>query len=151
MDNEILVKEFPKIIRILKEEGTHISLFMLKAADIDIMGWNLIVSTVRYDSLTTKNALKELVGILKNNMKKNILKEISRLTVLKTDDPFVEEINRTFQTENSIKYIKSSYFFGVYIENAVLFESAPVPLRMRNSKYPAYMTDKNKTDTLSAQ
>jgi len=135
MDKEILVKEFRKIIRILKQDHTHIALFMLKTADIDVMGWNLIVSTVRYDSLTTKNALKELVGILNKNMKKDILKEIIRLTVLKTDDPFVEEINRTFQTKNSIKYIKSSYFFGIYVENAILFESAIVPFRMRNPNH----------------
>lgn len=159
MDNEILVKEFRKIIKILKAEDTHIALFMLKAADIEVMGWNLIVSTVRYDSLTAKKALKELVGILNKNMKKNILKEISRMTVLKTNDPLVEEINRTFRIKNSIKYINASYFFGIYIENAILFESAPVPFRMRNSKHneglkfsnPAYMRDKNKTDRLSSQ
>ena len=39
MDNEILVNEFRKIIRILKQDQGHVSLFMLKAFDADITNW----------------------------------------------------------------------------------------------------------------
>ena len=109
MDNAILVDQLPKIIKILKQrQEQHIALFMLKAVDADIAIWNLIVSTTAYENLTTKKALKNLLGILKVNLSKEILKRIIRLTVLKTDDPFAEQINRAFCVTDGIKYVQSS-------------------------------------------
>ncbi|RLC04106.1 MAG: hypothetical protein DRI57_28570 [Deltaproteobacteria bacterium] len=128
MDNEILVKEFRKIVRILRQEQGRMALFMLKSADTDIAGyWNVIVSTSEHDSLTTKKALKHLVRILRNNLSREVLRRIIRLTVLKTDDPFTKGITRKFNVRNSEKYIQSSVVSGIYIGNAIIFESASVP------------------------
>jgi len=127
MDNEILVREFRKIVRILKREQGRVALFMLKSADTDISDyWNVIVSTPDYDSLTAKKALKHLIPVLRNNLSREVLRRIIRLTVLKTDDPFTKGMNRTFDVRNSEKYIRSSVVSGIYIENAVIFESASV-------------------------
>lgn len=104
------------------------ALFMLKSADTDIPDyWNVIVSTPDYDSLTTKKALKHLIPVLRNNLSREVLGRIIRLTVLKTDDPFTKGMNRTFDVRNSEKYIHSSVVSGIHIENAIIFESASVP------------------------
>jgi len=125
MDNEILVEEFRKIVRILRREQGRMALFMLKS-DIESY-WNVIVSTPEYDSLTSKKALKHLIPVLRNNLSREVLRRIIRLTVLKTDDPFTNGINRAFNVRGSEKYIQSSVVSGIYIENAVIFESASVP------------------------
>ena len=124
MDNEILLEEFRKIVRILRREQRRMALFMLKS-DIESY-WNVIVSTPEYDSLTAKKALKHLISILRSNLSREVLRRIIRLTVLKTDDPFTKGMNRTFDVRNSEKYIRSSVVSGIYIENAVIFESASV-------------------------
>ncbi|MCP4110513.1 MAG: hypothetical protein GY749_34155 [Desulfobacteraceae bacterium] len=126
MNNEILVKEFRKIEKILEQEHGHVVLFMLKAFDTDILLWNVIVSTPEYDKMTTKKALKHLISILRSNLGKDILRKILRLTVLKTNDPFVEEMNRVFKVKDFEKYIRPSVISGIYLENAIVFESDPV-------------------------
>ncbi|QTA87890.1 Uncharacterized protein dnm_039300 [Desulfonema magnum] len=123
-----MVKGFRKIVRILRREQGEIALFMLKSADTDIADyWNVIVSTPDYDSLTTKKALKHLVSILRSNLSKDVFRRILRVTVLKTDDPFTREINRAFNVKNSEEYIHLSVVSGIYIENAIIFESVSVP------------------------
>ncbi len=78
-------------------------------------------------NLTTKKALKHLIPVLRNNLSREVLRRIIRLTVLKTDDPFTKGMNRAFDVRNSEKYIRSSVVSGIYIENAIIFKSASVP------------------------
>ena len=81
-----MVKEFRKIVRILKRE--RMALFMPKNSDTDIPNyWNAIVSTPEYDSLTIKEALKHLwPAYFSSNLGREVLRRIIRLTVLKTDN-----------------------------------------------------------------
>lgn len=126
MDHEILVSEFRKILSIFKQEQTHIALWMLKALEADMSTWNLMVSASEYNHISTKKAVQHVVNILNNNLNKSILKKIVRVTILKTSDPFVKDINQTFHVRNTVKYIQSSFIGGVYIEKAIIFESHPV-------------------------
>jgi hypothetical protein len=124
MDYEILVKEFRKVIKIIRQKHEHIALAMIKAFDIDIRLWNFIISISEYDDLYVGDALRDFITIVDNNIDKKVKKEIMRFTVLKTDDPFVKEINRIFKVKKSVKYIKSLYFAGIYIEEKSIY--APV-------------------------
>ncbi len=124
MDNEILVKEFRKILRILELEHKQVVLFMLKVDGPEMM--NLIVSTPVYDTMTAKSGLKHLIGIVNRNFSKEVLRKIIRLTVLKTDDPFVVAMNQTFKARNAVKYIYSSVISEIYIESAIVFKSGAV-------------------------
>ena len=123
MDNEILVKEFQKMIKSLKQEKGAISLFMLKAFDADMSDWNLIVSAPAYDNLTLKTALMHLITVLNNHLSQALLRQIIQSTILKTTDPFVKEINQVFKVTNTVKYVHSSVISGVYLEKAIIFES----------------------------
>jgi hypothetical protein len=127
MDHEILVNEFRKILQVVKHEQVAISLFMLKALDADVNMWNLIVSSLEYDPVSTKKAVQQIIHILNTHLKKSLLKSIIRVTILKTSDPFVEEINRVFPVTHGVKHIQSSVISGVYIEKAIIFESRVVP------------------------
>jgi hypothetical protein len=132
MDNEILVKEFRKILRILEREHKQVALFMLKVDGPEMM--NLIVSTPVYDKMTAKNGLKHLIGIANRNFTKEILRKIIRLTVLKTDDPFVVAMNQTFKAGNAVKHIYSSVISGIYIESAIVFKSGAVARHKKTAK-----------------
>ncbi len=131
MDYEILVKEFRKVIKIIRQKHDLIALAMIKAFDIDIKLWNFIISISDYDDLYLTDALKDFITIVDSNIDKKVKKEIMRFTVLKTDDPFVKEINRIFKVKNSVRYIKSLYFAGIYIEEGIIFESSPVSVKMK--------------------
>lgn len=126
MDHEILVNEFRKILQVVKHEQEAISLFMLKALDADVNMWNLMVSSLEYDAVSTKKAVQQIIHILNTHLKKSLLKNIIRVTILKTSDPFVEEINRVFPVTHGVKHIQSSVISGVYIEKAIIFESHAV-------------------------
>ncbi|MDM8551488.1 hypothetical protein QUF72_15485 [Desulfobacterales bacterium HSG2] len=128
MDNAILVKEFREIVKVIKEELGHVALFMFKAFDSDIDLWNLIVSIRGYDDMTNKEALKHLINTLNSRVSREILKKIIRMTVLKTNAPFVAEVNRAFDgSGDSVKYIHSSVMSGVYIERGLILESGILP------------------------
>jgi hypothetical protein len=127
MDNEILVKEFGKMARILKQEKGPLSLLMLKAFDAEMNDyWNLIVSTPAYDNLTLKMALTDLVTIFNNHLSQAVLESITRTIVLETTHPFVREINQAFNVTNTVKYVYSSVISGIHLEKAIIFESHPI-------------------------
>jgi hypothetical protein len=123
MDQEILVKEFRQMAKILKQEKGPVSLLMLKAFDAQMNDWNLIVSAPAYDNLMLKAALTDLVTIFNKHLSKTISEQIIRSTILKTTDPFVKEINQAFKVTNAVKYIYSSVISGIYLEKAIIFES----------------------------
>ncbi|KHD07413.1 hypothetical protein PN36_01360 [Candidatus Thiomargarita nelsonii] len=123
MDNEVLVKEFRKTIKGIKQEKGPVSLFMLKAFDADIGDWNLIVSAPAYDNLNLKTALTHLITLLNKHLSQASLRKIIQSTILKTSDPFVKEMNQVFKATNTLKYVHSSVISGVYLEKAIIFES----------------------------
>jgi len=127
-----LVKEIRKIIGFIRQRHGHIAFAMLNAFDVDIKLWDFIISTSEYDDLPLKDALLDFINIVDKNIDKKIKKQIIGFTILKTDDPFVKEINRIFKVKNSVKYIKSLYFAGIYIEEGIIFESSPVSVKMKS-------------------
>jgi len=126
MDHEILVKEFRKMAKILKQEKGPISLLMLKAFDAQMNAWNLIVSAPAYDNLMLKVALTDLVTVFNKHLSLAISEQIIRSIILKTTDPFVKEINQAFKVTNTVKYVYSSVISGIDLEKAIIFESHPV-------------------------
>ncbi len=127
MDQEVLVKECHHLIKRLKQDRKHVALLMLKALDPDIRNWNLLVSLLEYDTLTTKNALQHFIKMLQKTLSQDMLKRILRVTILKTTDPFVTSINHAFDVRNSTRYIQSSVIFGIEIEHAIILESHSLP------------------------
>ena len=128
MDNAILVEELRNTISALRKTQGHVALFMLTASEANVsIAQNLIVSTKGYDRMLTKDALIHLINLLKSKLSENSLKQLSRLTVLKTQDPFVKAINQAFNVKNSTVSLQSSNIFGIHIENAVILESLSLP------------------------
>ncbi len=123
MNQLLLVKKMKKAVFFLNKKQGPVALFMLKPFDADMdTGWQIIASAAGYDRLSTKAAIKHLLDILKTNLNQNILGSIIHVAVLKTKDPFVLAMNRTFKVRNAPKHIQSVSLSGIQIENALVFE-----------------------------
>jgi hypothetical protein len=100
---------------------------MLSAFDAQMNDWNLIVSAPAYDNLMLKAALTDLVTIFNKHLSQAICEQIIRSTILKTTDPFVNEINQAFKVTNTVKYVLS-VISGILLEKAIIFESHPIKI-----------------------
>lgn len=125
MDYEILVATFQKVVETLRQRTGHIALFLLNALDSENTSWNILMSTKGYDGMTNKTALNDFMTILESTVEKKILKNILRVTILNTSDPFVKAVNQAFDVTETPQYLHSWTFGDVYIERAILFESQP--------------------------
>ncbi len=123
MDHEILVTTFQHVVQALRQRTGHIALFLLNALDTENTSWNILVSTHGYDQMTIKTALDDFMTILESHVEKNILRHILRVTILKTSDPFVKAVNRTFDVTEKSQYVYSCTLADAYIERGILFES----------------------------
>lgn len=136
MDYEVLVDELRHILNILQQEQGHIALFMLKVIDADTSDWNLIVSTLEYDRVSTKQAITHLASLLNTHLSPDIIKKIVRITILKTADPFVVEINHAWKVINTVQYIQSLSVAGISIERAIILKSHHISVAKRRRVPP---------------
>ncbi|MCP4396684.1 MAG: hypothetical protein GY801_05180 [bacterium] len=123
MDHEILVSTFQEVVQALRQRTGHIALFLLNALDTENTSWNILISTDAYDQMTIKTALNDFMTILERHVETDVLKNILRVTILKTSDPFVKAVNRTFDATEKAQYLYACTLANVYIERGILFES----------------------------
>jgi hypothetical protein len=124
MDHEILVTECQKVLAVFSQKRYHMAVFMLKAVEADLNAWNLIVSAVELDRMSTKAAVRHVVQLLKTVVKQSVLQRIVRVTVLSTTDPFIEELTQTYPVAPSTRrYLQSSFIGDIYLEKAIVFLS----------------------------
>jgi hypothetical protein len=127
MDQTVLVDEIQRLARELRERQGPIALLMLMAPDLSVDGdWNIIVSARGFDKKTRASSVKELTQILRKNLSKTLWPQITRATVLRTNDPFVRAMNATFRTKRSLLQLQSCSVSGFEIPKAIVFESKKV-------------------------
>jgi len=125
MDHEILVTAFQHVVQTLHQRTGHIALFLLNALDSENTSWNILVSTQGYDEMTIKTALNDFMTILESQLEQELLKNILRVTILKTSDPFVKAVNHAYDITDRPQYLYSCTFLDLYIERGILFASQP--------------------------
>ncbi len=146
MDHEILVSTFHEVVQALRQRTGHVALFLLNALDTENTSWNILISTDSYDQMTTKTALRDFMTILERHVETDLLKNILRVTILKTSDPFVKAVNRTFDVTEKAEYLYSCTLANVYIERGILFESR-TPKHVSNMS-PVKKTRRRKKDAV---
>lgn len=149
MDNEILVKELRSALDSLRKSRGPIALFMLSASEIHAStAQNLIVSARGYDKFHIKKSLVDLINLLKSKLSEVSLRKLSRLTVLKTQDPFVKAINQAFNVKDSTVSLQSCNIFGIQIESATLLESISLPPQKANTTKRRIVKKKKASKTI---
>src|SRR5688572_30455860 len=103
MDQEVLVAELQKLVKRFEKGEGPVALFMLLAPDVETENaWNLIVSARGLDKKSRAGGVKRLTEWLRREVDQSQWSKISRVTVLRTDDPFVKAINSAFRAKASV-------------------------------------------------
>jgi hypothetical protein len=92
-----LVGDVKKVIEILRHRYGDYKLAMLFNSDLDApTNWNLIVSSEWTDDLGVSEAIKIIARTLHESLGLENKGAISRITVLKTNDPFVRDMTHIY-------------------------------------------------------
>lgn len=93
----LVVDSIGNVMDGLRARHGDLVLAMLYNAALDAeFGWNLIVSAPWTDRMGTGNATREIARALNEGMARESQSAISRITVLKTSDPFVRDMVRLY-------------------------------------------------------
>lgn len=124
MDQKVLVEDFRGVYQELEKRRGPVSLLMLLAPDLTSESdWNVIVSAAGYDETDRATAIRELVDLLKETLRDENWRKILRVTVLKTDDKFVQAVNWTHPAEGAMVPLYSANISGVDIPKAMILKS----------------------------
>lgn len=127
MDQDLLVSSLENLASELDQNEGGLALFMLLAPDAETTDrWNVIVSANGLDRKSRGNAIRQVSQLLRENIPESEWPRIERVTVLRTDEPFVRAMNAAIESDSKTAYIHSCNVFGVEIPQAVLFRSRRV-------------------------
>ena len=124
MDQKALVEDLKGLFREVDSQYGPVALMMLLASDLEREdAWNLIVSTKEFDRTSRGDAIGKMTELLATVLQRKNWEKIIRVTVLKTDDPFVQEMNEIFETNESVLRLRAEYVSGVEIPKALVLQS----------------------------
>ena len=125
MDKEILVEAFRRVLVRLDREAGPVALLMLLAPDTSGESWTVLCSASGFDRERRSATLHWLTTALQDALDAKTLHTIRRASVLRTDDPFVQAVNRAFHVTSSAMELFEANVSGFEIPMAILFHSAP--------------------------
>lgn len=124
MDQKALVEDLKGLFQEVDRRYGPVALMMLLASDPEREdAWNLIVSTKEFDRTSRSDAIGKMTDLLATVLQRKNWERILRVTVLKTDDPFVQEMNGIFETNESVLRLRSEFVSGVEIPKALVLQS----------------------------
>lgn len=127
MDRQILVKEMQKLARELRRREGPLALLMLVAPDPAVDDdWNIIVSAQGFNRQTRAEGIREFTDLLRQTLSQDMWPKIKRVTVLRTDDPFVEAMASGFHTQRAVLDLQACNVFGFDIPKALVFASTKI-------------------------
>jgi hypothetical protein len=97
MDIFTLVADVEKVVEVLRAQYGPFTLAMLYNGALDAgSGWNLIVSAPWTDKIGVGEATRLIATALNQRLPVDSQRAISRITVLKTSDPFVRDMTKLY-------------------------------------------------------
>ena len=127
MDREILVEQIQNVERELRRAFGPVSLLMLVSPDPQVDDeWNVIASARGFNRISRAEGIRELIDLLRRTLARRLWSGIKRVTVLRTDDPFVLAMASAFRNTRSVMDMQSCSVSGIEIPKGVLFTSRKV-------------------------
>jgi hypothetical protein len=124
MDQEILVKAFRKTAAQFDRTYGPVALLLLIAPDEEtIDSWNVLVSAYGLDPLARGEAVRKVTETLRRTLSKSLWPTIARVTVLRTDDAFVQAFSRHYPTAHPGSTLQAVTVSGIDLPRAVIVES----------------------------
>jgi hypothetical protein len=95
-----LVTDVEKVIRKLQAEHGEFALVMLYNGSLGAeLGWNLIISARWLDRMSLAEGTRLIANTLNQTLGLENQRSVSRVTVLKTSEPFVRDMNNLYPVE----------------------------------------------------
>ena len=125
MDQNTLVNKLRNLSNEIIKDHNSISLIML-------LGNNFPESTTAFDYVISAKWLNDynldegmdlILDYLYKRLSVEDLEQISRVTIIHTSDPIVQNITRNMGVQGAISFIMNCQFGNIIIPNAVIFES----------------------------
>jgi hypothetical protein len=124
MAKEELVADFQALARNLEKSVGPVTLLMLMPVGPGFENaWALLVSARAFDHQSQRNSIKTIVAHLNSSLSETVRPSVKRVSVLKSDDPFVRAMNSSVHAEHSSVDITARVVGGVEIPGAIVFES----------------------------
>jgi len=125
MDQDVLVDSLQNLYLKLDQQYGPVHLLMFLALDPDLEDdyWNVVVSAKGLDSSSWGDAIGKVTELLAGTVSKKVWQGIGRVTVLRSDDPFVKEMNRSFRAEDTALHLQAVKVSGIDISKAIVLQS----------------------------
>lgn len=124
MDQELLVNGLKALFQKLDQQYGPVLLLMSLAVDVGIEDWwNLIISAKGLDQHTRAEAIHIAADLMRESLPKKVWPSIARVSVLRTDDPFVKGMNSWYRAEDAPLMVQSATISGVEIPKAIVLQS----------------------------
>jgi hypothetical protein len=124
MAKEELVADFQTFAKALEETAGPVSLLMLMPVEPGTeQAWILLVSARTFDGQSQRESIKKIASYLNSSLSDAVRPSVKRVSILKSDDPFVRAMNSTVYAEHSFIDLASTVVGGVEIPRAIVFES----------------------------
>jgi len=99
-----LVSDVEKVVETLRAQYGEFTLAMLYNNELEAeSSWNLIISAPWTDSLGVAEATRTVARALNQGLGLENQRAISRITVLKTSDPFVRDMTRLYPATPGVR------------------------------------------------
>jgi hypothetical protein len=139
MDKEILVEQLQNLISKFASEEKDFVLVMLIPVDSGLIDtkYTLLFSANWLDTENPKEAVNFIVKAIIDQLGSPDTPEfrlISRVTVIKTIDPFVRAITSAFNVNSGIVNISNFNINGIQIENGIILASHKPTLNISNTQ-----------------
>lgn len=122
MDKKEMVDNIRNVLTGFIKEKCNVNMAML-IKDINSDTYTFLISSDFLNLLTPYEATKFVAEYFFDKLDKDIFRFISRINIVHTNDPSISMIYRAINIKGGIAEIVNCNFFGVQIDNAILFES----------------------------
>ena len=127
MDREVLVEQVRKLERELRKRHGPVALLMLVSPDPSIDNdWNVVASARGFNRISQAEGIRQLIALMRRVLVQELWPQIKRVTVFRTDDPFVVAMTGAFHTTRTVVDLHSRQVVGFEIPRGVLFTSKKV-------------------------
>jgi hypothetical protein len=126
VDRKILVTSIGKLRDALERREGPVALVMLMASSAGAEDWNLVVSAAGFDRLPRAEAIRQLTALVRVTVSRRVWPTIHRVTVLPTEDPFVNSLNQFVVAHAEPVELHACNIGGIEIASALIFVSKRV-------------------------
>lgn len=128
-----LVEKVRGVVESLKNRLGEFRLAMLYNADLGAkLNWNLIISAPWSDEESVGSTIRMIADELHKNLDGESKQAISRITVLKPDDPFVQDMVHLYPVSGSGAPVAQLVAGGVTEGGGFVFYSQPLSVAAGN-------------------